>query len=99
MRTMQPLCVEAQQDFEIAQRHARDAGMNRSAVILADPTLTYQFKRIALQSGIYDWERYIDESSNADWEELGLKWVKDGIDPDANLRDNIAQRRTSIPHG
>jgi hypothetical protein len=93
MRTLQPLSPGGQKSFEVGQRIARDAGMIRSVVILANITLTYQFKRIALQSGIYDWERYIDESSQPDWEQKGLEWVINGIDPDANLREQIARRR------
>ena len=93
MRTLEPLSPKALKEFEIGQRKARDCGMVRSVVILSNSTVTYQFKRTALTSGIYDWERYIDESSEENWEQIGLDWVIKGIDPDAMLRQNIAQRR------
>lgn len=93
MRTLEPLTPKAQKEIEVGQRQAREHGMVRSVVILANYTVTCQFKRIALQSGIYDWERYIDESAEPDWEKVGLDWVINGIDPDATLRQQIAQKR------
>lgn len=98
MRTLEPLTPRGQKEFEEGQRQARESGMTRSAVILANSTLTYQFKRIALQSGIYDWERYIDESTEPEWEKVGLDWVINGIDPDADLRQQIAKRREKSPY-
>lgn len=97
MRTVEPLTPRGQKEFEVGQREARQHGMIRSVVILANSTVTYQFKRIALQSGIYDWERYIDESNEPDWEQKGLDWVVNGIDPDASLRQQIAQKRENSP--
>ncbi len=97
MRTMEPLEMHAQKDFEEGQRLAREGGMTRSAVILDNSTLTYQFKRIALQSGIYDWERYIDASEADNWEEIGVAWVSNGVDPDAPRRERISKRREQVP--
>ena len=94
MRTIEPLTPRAQKEIELAQRKARESGMVRSVVILADYTVTCQFKRIALQSGIYDWERYIDESNEPNWEKVGLDWVINGVDPDAERREEIALKRS-----
>jgi hypothetical protein len=41
-----------------------------------------QFRRIGKETGIYEWERYIDASSVADWEKIGIDWLSKGIDPD-----------------
>lgn len=41
-----------------------------------------QFKRIAQETGIYQWERYIDSSTIKDWEEVGIDWLTKSIDPD-----------------
>jgi len=57
-------------------------GMQRSAVILNSTVTTMQFKRLAKESGIYQWERYIDASKTANWTDVAVAWVKDGIDPD-----------------
>jgi len=82
MRTLKPLPAESQPKAEEGQKLYQDSGMVRSVVILDDTVTTIQFKRIARKSGIYKWERYIDASSVDDWETIGIKWIKDGIDPD-----------------
>ena len=92
MRELELNSPDVQSIFEAGQRYYKDMGMARSVVILRNPTLAIQFKRIALQSDIYDYERYVDASLNENWEEIGLKWVIEGIDPDADLREKIAVR-------
>ncbi len=82
MRTLQPLLPEAQAVMRDGQALYKQKGMVRSVVILANPVITLQFKRIAKESGIYAWERYIDASSVANWEAVGVAWVRDGKDPD-----------------
>lgn len=56
--------------------------MQRSAVVLSNAILTLQFKRIAKETGIYEWERYIDASKNPNWEEIATDWLEKAIDPD-----------------
>ena len=56
--------------------------MNRSAVILNNPETTAQFKNLAVISGIYVTERYIDASLKSNAIDLAINWVKDGVDPD-----------------
>ncbi len=85
MRELKPLDPEAQEVMQIGQRLYKGAGMERSVVILANTVLTMQFKRLAKETGIYEWERYIDASKNAQWEETGKKWLVNNIDPDAKL--------------
>jgi hypothetical protein len=41
-----------------------------------------QFKRIAKETGIYQWERYIDSNANPTWEQAGVDWLVKGTDPD-----------------
>ena len=45
-----------------------------------------QFKNLAIQSGIYATERYINASQNALAIEQAIGWVKDAIDPDRDQR-------------
>lgn len=99
LRKMELLSIAAQTVCIQIQETVIEAGVKRSAVILGDQTVTYQFKRLALQSGIFDLERYIDSSTNSDWEEQGLRWVCEGIDPDAEWRDEIARRRARTRQG
>lgn len=56
--------------------------MERSVVILESTIITMQFKNIAKETGIYQWERYLDASKVPNFEEVGKKWLINGIDPD-----------------
>ena len=91
MRTLELLEPEVQKVMNQGQQLYKIKGMKRSVVILNNHTLTIQFKRIALQSGIYDTERYIDASSNSNWKELGLKWLLKGVDPEKTQKINTAK--------
>jgi hypothetical protein len=82
MRTLAPLDEECQAIIRDGQRLYKQRGMVRSVVILSSPVITVQFKRIALQSGIYEWERYVDAAANDNWEQLGMGWLRDAVDPD-----------------
>ena len=81
MRTLVPLRREAQPYMQEGQKLYRKCGMARSVVILDNAATTMQFRRIARETGIADWERYIDAGTEEDWESVGLAWVKDGREP------------------
>lgn len=81
MRTLKPLNAEAQAQMEIGQKLFKAKGMARSVVILNNAITTMQFKRIAKQTGIDAWERYIDASSEPAWEKKGIDWLKNSIEP------------------
>ena len=82
MRTLKPLTPEAQQPMHEGQKLYKERGMVRSVVILDNAITKMQFKRIAHETGIYEWERYIDEQSDPNWETTGIEWIRDGKDPD-----------------
>lgn len=82
MRTLKPLAPEAQAAMVEGQKLYKEKGMERSVVILSNALLTMQFKRLAKDSGIYAWERYIDASASPDWEKKGEAWITAGTDPD-----------------
>jgi hypothetical protein len=81
MRALKPLAPDAQAIMQEGQKLYKAKGMVRSVVILASGILTMQFKRIAHETGIYDWERYIDSTEVPTWREKGIAWVKDKGDP------------------
>jgi len=83
MRTLAPIDGETQAVMVEGQALYKKKGMARSAVILANAVVTQQFKRLAQESGIYAFERYIDASVAADWSSVAMAWVRDGVDPDA----------------
>ena len=82
MRTIIPLSREAQVHIQEGQKHYKLRGMLRSAVILSSPVVAAQFRRIAGETGIGRWERYIDASTVPDWEEVGMDWLLKEIDPE-----------------
>lgn len=82
MRTLAPLDAEGQEIIQEGQRLHRQHGMKRSVVILSSPVIRMQFQHIAIDTGIYKWERYIDASQTSNWEQVGLDWLLNGIDPD-----------------
>jgi len=82
MRTLKPLSPEAKAVMEEGQKLYKAKGMERSAVILSSAVLTLQFKRIAQESGIYQWERYIDAGKDPNPEKTAEEWVVNGKDPD-----------------
>lgn len=83
MRTLKPLLPDTQEFIQQGQKLYKQKGMVRSVVILDSPITTMQFKRFAKETGIYEWERYIDASNNPNWEKVGIDWIRNGIDPDA----------------
>jgi hypothetical protein len=82
LRTLPPVESEGRAAIDEGQRFYRSKGMVRSVVILENPVTTAQFKQIAHETGIAEWERYIDASSNPDWEAQGMAWLTDAIEPD-----------------
>jgi hypothetical protein len=82
MRTLGPLDRPGRDVMCRGQRLYRDHGMARSVVILSNPVTAQQFKQIAVESGIYEWERYIDASRETNWERVGMDWLIKEADPD-----------------
>jgi len=81
MRKLSPLPPESQKIMVDTQGLFKQKGMQRSAVVLDNSLVAAQFRRLAKDSGIDAWERYIDASSNPNWSELAVSWVKDGREP------------------
>lgn len=82
MKDLMPLSLESSNIMKQGQKLYKEKGMKRSAVILNSPKICEQFKNIAIQSGIYTSERYIDASTVSNPTKIAIEWVKDGIDPD-----------------
>lgn len=82
MRSLELLPADVQNEIVKGQMLYRDSGLERSVVILKDPILAVQLMRLAKKSGVYQYERYIDASSDAQWEKHAEDWVRSGIDPD-----------------
>jgi len=85
MRTIIPLSREAQVHIQEGQKFYKRRGMLRSVVILSSPVVAAQFRRIAGETGIGQWERYIDASTVPDWEEVGMDWLLKEIDAEKTV--------------
>jgi len=81
MQTLIPLSKGAMEPLAKGQRLARQCGMIRSVVVAQNPATASQFRRIAGDTGINQWERYIDATTVSDWKEQGLDWILQGIEP------------------
>ncbi len=82
MRELKPLPPDSQSVMEGGQKLFKMKGMQRSAVALQNAVITLQFKRIAQESGIYAWERYLDASKTPNWQTKAIAWIVSGTDPD-----------------
>jgi hypothetical protein len=86
MRTLKPLSGESQDHMHEGQKLYKMKGMTRSVVIVDSVITKMQFQRIAKETGIYKWERYIDASSILEWEKVGIDWIVNTIDPDEEYK-------------
>jgi hypothetical protein len=85
MRTLIPLDRESQETMQEGQKLYRTSGMVRSVVILSSPVVAAQFRRLAGETGIAQWERYVDASTVPNWEEVGMNWLLNAVDPDHDM--------------
>jgi hypothetical protein len=70
----QPVMVEGQELY-------RKAGMVRSCVVLQSATVTMQFQRLARESGIDSYERYINAAAQPDWQAKAIAWIESRTEP------------------
>ncbi len=82
MRDLKPLPPDAQAEMQNGQKAFKEKGMERSVVVVNSGITKMQFQRIAKETGIYAWERYVDASSEGNWEQIGIDWISKGVDPD-----------------
>jgi hypothetical protein len=82
MRDLKPLLDDAKAEMVKGQTLFKQKGMTRSVVILSTPIISMQFQRLAKESGIYQWERYLDSQTTRNFEQVGVDWITKGIDPD-----------------
>ena len=86
MRGLVPLAPDAQGALRQGQLYARHLGMQRSVVIIDSVAVAEQFERIARETRIYAYERYINALTEPNWEQMGIDWIVDAIDPDVGRR-------------
>jgi hypothetical protein len=84
MRSSRAFPFEAQEAVKQAILHCKEVGLERNAVVLNGAIAALQARRLARETGIEAYIRYIDAASEPEWERVAVDWLKDGIDPDAN---------------
>lgn len=72
---------ETQEIIKQAMGWLKQNGMVRSTVVLDSTVARLMMVRMAKQSGVYEWERYIDASKDPDWEHKAIDWIVNGSEP------------------
>jgi hypothetical protein len=72
---------EVQQLLSDGWRLFKREGMLRSCVILDNRKAALQYKRRALTSVDYFYERYIDASTDPEWRKKAIGWLADKTEP------------------
>jgi hypothetical protein len=81
LRDLRGICASDPALIEEGMNLVLACGLKRSAVIVSDPVTAMEVKRMAWETGVHEWERYLDASSEPDWERLALDWIDHAIDP------------------
>lgn len=84
LRQSRAIPADAQEKLMEGISHCTRYGMERCSVVVASAIAKLQAVRIAKETGIYETTRYIDTSSDANWERTALEWIRDAKDPDAS---------------
>jgi hypothetical protein len=72
---------EVQKMLSDGWRLFKREGMLRSCVILDNSKAVLQYRRRALTSVDYFYERYLDASTDSEWQDKALAWLVNKIEP------------------
>lgn len=81
MRNSRAFPAEAQELLKQAITLFKEAGMERNAVVLNSAIATLQARRLAKETGTANWSRFIDASSEPDWERVSIEWLLRAVEP------------------
>jgi len=82
LRDKKAYTPEVNQVIQDVMRYVRKGGLTRSAVIVSSAMTKMQISRLAKETGMYEYERYLDATADKDWERKALDWIQKGVDPD-----------------
>ena len=82
MRHSRAFPADAQEILKEAIRFFKQVGMERHAVVLNSAIATLQLRRLGKETGIDAASRYIDASTQQDWEKVALDWLVRAVDPE-----------------
>lgn len=77
--------------FRQSQERSRD-NLLRMSIIVNSPVVQGIAKQVGFQSGIETLTRVINALKTNDWEEVALRWVKNGTEPDQREFTEVTQK-------
>jgi hypothetical protein len=84
MRHSRAFPADAQEILKEAIRFFKQVGMERNAVVLNSAIATLQVRRLGKETGIDATSRYIDASTEQDWEKVAIDWMVRAVDPEVH---------------
>jgi len=81
LRSVSAFPIETQEILKQCIDLLKTAGMGRQAIVLDDAIAKLQAQRLSKEMGILDLCRFLDASSDAEWETAALDWLTGGVDP------------------
>lgn len=63
----------------------KERGMGRGAIVLQSAIMTLQARRITSEAGISPQVRFLDASSDPDWEKTAVAWISQATEPPARV--------------
>ena len=82
MRHSRAFPADAQVILKEAILFFKQVGMERNAVVLNSAIATLQARRLGRETGIDATSRYIDASTEQDWEKVAIDWLVRAVDPE-----------------
>jgi hypothetical protein len=84
MRHSRAFPADAQVILKEAILFFKQVGMERNAVVLNSAIATLQARRLGRETGIDATSRYIDASTEQDWERVAIDWMVGAVDPEVH---------------
>ncbi len=84
MTQLKPISTQTQRAmFKLQESFVSDKKI-RSVVAVSSPIVMRQLQEIAQKTGAFSSERYFNSLDTPNWEEIGLDYIIEGIEPDNN---------------
>lgn len=83
LRQSRAIPADAQENLMQGIGYCTQYGMERCSVAVASAIAKIQAMRIAKETGIYETTRFVDASSDPEWEKTSLGWIRSSKDPDS----------------
>ena len=84
MTQLKPISTQTQRAmFKLQESFVSDKKI-RSVVAVSSPIVMRQLQEIAQKTGAFSSERYFNSLDTPNWEEVGLDYIIEGIEPDNN---------------